>query len=77
MKKDFEKMKWHVKMHKKCHSITEKKKCHFSSFGGTPMRFRLAKCLFWNGGKMKKDFEKMKWHVKMHKKCHSIREKKK
>ena len=38
----------------------------FSSFGGTPMRSRLAKCCFRNGSKIEKDFEKKKWHVKIH-----------
>ena len=51
---------------KKCRFIREKEKWHFSSFWGTPMRFRLAKCCFCNGRKNEKDFEKIKWHVKIH-----------
>ena len=30
------------------------------------MRFILAKCWFWNCGKNERDFEKLKWQVKMH-----------
>ena len=32
------------------------------------MRFSLAKCCSWKAGKIERDFEKMKWHVKMHEK---------
>ena len=38
----------------------------FPPFMGTPMRSRLAKCCFCNGSKIEKDFEKKKWHVKIH-----------
>ena len=47
--------------------LLEKKRCDiFSSLGGTPRRPRLAKCCFCNGIKIEKEFEKKKWHVKIH-----------
>ena len=45
---------------------SRKKELIFFSFGGTPMRSRLAKCCFCNERKIEKDFEKEKWHVKIH-----------
>ena len=50
----------------KCHLIQEKRNRHFSSFGGTPMHLSLTKCCFWMADKIERDFEKMKWQVKMH-----------
>ena len=50
----------------KCRFIRKKEKRHFSPFGGTPLRSRLAKCCFCNGSKSEKNFEKKKWHVKIH-----------
>ena len=41
---------------------------YFNCFWGTPMCLTLAKCCFCNGSKIEKDFEKMKWHVKIHEK---------
>ena len=48
--------------------MREKKGDIFSPFGGTPMHFSPTKCCFWKGGKFKRDFEKMKWQVKMREK---------
>ena len=48
---------------KRC-DIFEKKRC--DSSWGTPIRSRLAKCCFCNGSRIKKEFKKMKWHVKIH-----------
>ena len=50
----------------KCRLIREKEMGHFSSSWGTPMRSRLAKCCFCNERKIEKEFEKKKWHVKIH-----------
>ena len=47
--------------------LLERKRCDiFPPFWGTPMRSRLAKCCVCNGSKIEKDFEKEKWHVKIH-----------
>ena len=54
IEKDFEKKKWHVKIHAKM------------PFYQKERGSRLAKCCFCNGSKIEKDFEKKKWHVKIH-----------
>ena len=64
IEKELEKRKWHIKIHEKMpFDLKKKKKRHFCSFGGTPMHFSLAKCWFWKGGKIERDFGKMKWQV--------------
>ena len=41
-------------------------KCCFCTCKMTPMRSRLAKRCFCNKRKIEKEFEKKKWHVKIH-----------
>ena len=52
-------------------SIEKKRRGLFFSFWGTLMHSRLAKSCFCNGSKIEKDFEKKKWHVKIHAKMRS------
>ena len=59
-------MKWHLKMHEKMLFHQRKREVTFFLLLGSPMCSKLGKCCFSNGSKIKKDFEKMKWHVKIH-----------
>ena len=47
-------------------SLEKKRSDIFFSLGY--MHSSLAKCRFFNASKIGKDFEKTKWHVKMHEK---------
>ena len=66
LKKQFKKMKWHIKIHAKMPFYQKEREVLFSPSWGTPMRSRLAKCCFCNERKIEKEFKKMKWHVKIH-----------
>ena len=59
-------MKWHVKIHAKMPFYLKEREVTFSLLLGYPFAPRLAKCCFCNGSKIEKDFEKEKWHVKIH-----------
>ena len=68
IEKDFEKMKWHVKIHEKCHSIRKKRTDIFPPFGVPLCALDLQNAAFATATKLKKTLKKRKWHVKIHEK---------
>ena len=50
---------------KKCHSIRTKKKLTFFLLVWYAYWLCPCKMLLWKAGKIERDFENMKWHVKM------------